>query len=330
MGILLMWLRFLFDLQTLPQGSPPFCGEISTWKPDSCQDCRCQSGVVTCEPVVCKHPSCDFQKGEVLQIAPNKCCPTCASRAEGFCQHEGQTHGHGTQWAGSGCSLCFCAHGKVNCTPEACPALACGSGELQYTARGACCPTCVGLGESCSFDGRSFRDGEAWRLSQCSKCICRDGATQCFVASCQPVLCSQVRAPPGRYSRLFHGEQWKKNACTTCACSRGEVRCLRETCESITCEKGATKVQRWGKCCAECVAAKGSCFYEGTIRYHSDMWNSTRCDFCMCDRGQVACQKAECARVECAKVRKVFPCKISLSSPVIPPCLRFFFFFFLS
>ncbi|NWY04165.1 FRAS1 protein, partial [Nothoprocta ornata] len=305
----------------------------TAWKPDSCQDCRCQSGVVTCEPVVCKHPSCDFQKGEVLQIAPNKCCPTCASRAEGFCQHGGQTHGHGTQWASSACSLCFCAHGKVNCTPKACPALACGSGELQYTARGACCPTCVGLGESCSFDGRSFRDGEAWRLSQCSKCICRDGATQCFVASCQPVLCSQdevlvmspgkccpecVPKPCSVSGRVYqHGEQWRKNACTTCACSRGEVRCLRETCESITCEKGATKVQRWGKCCAECVAAKGSCFYEGTIRYHGDMWNSTRCDFCTCDRGQVACQKAECARVECAKDEEL----IHLDGKCCPECV---------
>lgn len=116
------------------------------WKPDSCQECRCRSNVITCEPIVCRHPQCDFQKGEVLQIAPNKCCPDCASRAEGFCQHEGQIHSHGTQWASSGCVLCSCAHGKVNCTHTGCPALACGRGELQYTAQGACCPTCVGLG----------------------------------------------------------------------------------------------------------------------------------------------------------------------------------------
>jgi len=65
-------------------------------------------------------------------------------------------------------------------------------------------------------------------------------------------------------------------------------------------------VHRPGKCCEECVSSKGNCLYDGTIRYHSEMWNSTRCDFCVCDEGQVTCQEAECAKVECAKVRKVF------------------------
>lgn len=292
------------------------------WKPDSCQDCRCRSSVVTCEPTVCKPPQCDFQKGEVLQIASNKCCPECASRAEGFCLHEGQIHSHGTQWASSGCVQCSCAHGKVTCSPRTCPALTCGQGELQDTAQGSCCPKCVGRGEPCSFDGRVFQDGEGWSLGRCSRCVCRDGATQCSTASCQPLLCSQDEVmvlPPGKCcpecvpqpcsvsGRTFqHGEQWKKNACTACACQRGEVRCLRETCGSVTCEKGENKVQRPGKCCEECVSSKGSCLDGGTIRHHGEMWNSTRCDFCVCQEGQVTCQGAECAKVECAKVRKAF------------------------
>lgn len=65
-------------------------------------------------------------------------------------------------------------------------------------------------------------------------------------------------------------------------------------------------MQRSGKCCEECVSSKENCLYDGTIRYHGEMWNITRCDFCMCDEGQVTCHKAECAKVECAKVRKVF------------------------
>uniref|UniRef100_A0A8D0FTF9 VWFC domain-containing protein n=1 Tax=Strix occidentalis caurina TaxID=311401 RepID=A0A8D0FTF9_STROC len=255
-------------------------GDNTIWKPDSCQDCRCHSNIATCEPTVCKDPQCDFQKGEVLQIAPNKCCPECASRAEGFCQHEGQIHSHGMQWASSGCVWCSCAHGRVNCTPTACPALTCGRGELQYTEKGSCCPKCVGLGEPCSFDGRLFQDGEDWRLGRCSKCVCRDGAMQCFTASCQPLLCSQdevmvmspgkccpecVPKPCSVSGRVYqHGEQWKKNTCTACACHRGEVRCLRETCDTITCEKGENKVQHPGKCCQECVSSKGNCFYDGT------------------------------------------------------------------
>lgn len=62
---------------------------------------------------------------------------------------------HGTQWASSACVRCSCAHGKVSCAPSTCPALACGAGELQYSARGSCCPTCLGRGgEYCGRTGR--------------------------------------------------------------------------------------------------------------------------------------------------------------------------------
>jgi len=66
--------------------------------------------------------------------------------------------------------------------------------------------------------------------------------------------------------------------------------------------QGQTKVKRTGQCCDECAAAKGSCLYEGAVRYHGDMWNGTGCEFCNCNRGQVLCQRAECARVECPQV----------------------------
>ncbi|XP_010019626.1 PREDICTED: extracellular matrix protein FRAS1-like, partial [Nestor notabilis] len=303
------------------------------WKPDSCQDCRCHSNIVTCEPTLCKHPQCDFQKGEVLQIASKKCCPECASRAEGFCQHEGQIHSHGTQWASSGCVQCSCAHGKVNCTPPACPALTCGRGELQYTAEGSCCPRCVGHGEPCSFDGHLFQDGEDWHFGRCSKCICRDGVTKCFTASCQNLLCSKdevMVTPPGKCcpecvpkpcsvsGRVYqHGEQWRKNACTACVCYKGEVRCLSETCDSVTCEKGENKVQHPGKCCQECVPSRGNCLYDDTLRYHGEMWNRTYCDFCVCDQGQVTCQEAECAKVECAKGEEL----IHLDGKCCPECI---------
>lgn len=65
-------------------------------------------------------------------------------------------------------------------------------------------------------------------------------------------------------------------------------------------------MQRPGKCCEECLPSRGNCLYDGTPRYHGEMWNSTHCDFCVCDEGQVTCQVAECAKVECAKVRKAF------------------------
>uniref|UniRef100_A0A8C0G3Q6 VWFC domain-containing protein n=1 Tax=Chelonoidis abingdonii TaxID=106734 RepID=A0A8C0G3Q6_CHEAB len=223
------------------------------WKPDSCQECRCHSDIVICEPAVCRNPRCDFRKGEVMRIAPNTCCPECASGTEGVCQHEGQTHAHGTEWASSACTACSCANGKVSCTPKSCPSLSCDRGELEYIAQGECCPKCVGTGGSCSFDGQMFRDGEEWHLSQCSKCVCRNGATQCFTAECQPVLCSKdevMAVSPGKCcpecipkpcsisGKVYeHGEQWKKNSCTTCVCDRGAAKCLKQDCALRTCEK---------------------------------------------------------------------------------------------
>lgn len=64
--------------------------------------------------------------------------------------------------------------------------------------------------EPCSFDGHVFQDGEGWSLGRCSRCVCRDGAAQCSTASCQPLLCSQVRTlQPSRnvpQHPLFHGQ----------------------------------------------------------------------------------------------------------------------------
>ncbi|KAF3695353.1 Extracellular matrix protein FRAS1 Precursor [Channa argus] len=74
---------------------------------------------------------------------------------------------------------------------------------------------------------------------------------------------------------------------------------LESAAPSVATMEGQIKVKRTGLCCEECAAAKGSCLYEGTVRYHGEMWNSTGCEFCTCNRGQVLCQRAECGRVEC-------------------------------
>ncbi|MGH0123135.1 UNVERIFIED_CONTAM: hypothetical protein FKN15_026250 [Acipenser sinensis] len=172
-----------------------------------------------------------------------------------------------------------------------------------------------GQEETCSFEGQEYQDGEEWKPTPCSKCICNNGASECYAAECHPVVCKKdenLIIYPGKCcpqcvtnsclvskKEYKHGEQWKKNACTTCICDGGEARCHTQTCPANTCEKGQNKVKRAGQCCEECVSSKGNCLYEGSIRYHGEMWNGTGCEFCMCERGQVMCQKAECAKVEC-------------------------------
>ncbi|XP_015276519.1 PREDICTED: DNA (cytosine-5)-methyltransferase 1-like, partial [Gekko japonicus] len=66
--------------------------------------------------------------------------------------------------------------------------------------------------------------------------------------------------------------------------------------------QGESKARRPEKCCEECVPAKGSCVHEGSVRYHKEMWSGPRCEFCVCDTGQVSCWKGECAKVECAVI----------------------------
>lgn len=343
MGVLKVWLGLalaLAEFAVLPHHSEGACvyqdsllADATIWKPDSCQSCRCHGDIVICKPAVCRNPQCAFEKGEVLQIAANQCCPECVLRTPGSCHHEKKIHEHGTEWASSPCSVCSCNHGEVRCTPQPCPPLSCGHQELAFIPEGSCCPVCVGLGKPCSYEGHVFQDGEDWRLSRCAKCLCRNGVAQCFTAQCQPLFCNQdetvVRVPgkccPQCSARSCsaagqvyeHGEQWSENACTTCICDRGEVRCHKQACLPLRCGKGQSRARRHGQCCEECVSPAGSCSYDGVVRYQDEMWKGSACEFCMCDHGQVTCQTGECAKVECARDEEL----IHLDGKCCPECI---------
>uniref|UniRef100_A0A8C5KIY7 Fraser extracellular matrix complex subunit 1 n=1 Tax=Jaculus jaculus TaxID=51337 RepID=A0A8C5KIY7_JACJA len=307
--------------------------DATIWKPDSCQNCRCHGDIVICKPVVCRNPQCAFEKGEVLQITANQCCPECVPRTPGSCRHEEKIHEHGTEWTSLPCSVCSCAHGEVTCSHHPCPPLSCGPQELEFLAEGSCCPICVGPGKPCSYDGQVFQDGEEWRLSHCAKCVCRNGLTQCFAAQCQPLFCNQdeivVRVPgkccPQCSARSCsaagqiyeHGEQWTEDACTMCTCDQGEVKCHKQTCPPLRCEKGQNRALRHGQCCEECVSPAGSCLSNGTVRYQEEMWKSSACEFCMCDHGRVNCHTGECAKVACALGEEL----VHLEGKCCPECI---------
>nr|XP_040148101.1 extracellular matrix organizing protein FRAS1 [Ictidomys tridecemlineatus] len=343
MGFLKVWLRVavaLAEFAVLLHHSEGACvyqgsllADATVWKPDSCQNCRCHGNIIICKPVVCRNPQCAFEKGEVLQIAANQCCPECVSRTPGSCHHEERIHEHGTEWASSPCSVCSCTHGEVRCTPQPCPRLSCGPQELEFIPEGSCCPVCVGPGKPCSYEGRVFEDGEDWRLSQCAKCVCRNGVVQCFAAQCLPLFCNQdeiiVRDPGNCCPQCSaqscsvagqvhkHGEQWTEDACTTCTCDQGEIRCHTQACPPLRCEKGQSRARHHGQCCEECVSPFGSCTSNGIVRYQDEMWKGSACEFCVCDRGQVTCQTGECAKVECAQGEEL----IHLDGKCCPECI---------
>ncbi|KAK7933749.1 hypothetical protein WMY93_004645 [Mugilogobius chulae] len=241
----------------------------SSWRPEPCLECRChRDDVVFCTSTVCPNPQCDFQRGERLRIPANKCCPECIS-SQGSCQYEGLTYGTGSVWRPSPCSQCLCSGLGVTCSALSCPALDCPPDHRQFSPEGECCPQCV-----------------------------RNGVFSVTLFIRLKFLLFVFQ----------HGEQWQKDSCTMCVCDRGQSRCHSLTCPALTCQTGQRRVRRPGQCCEECVWPKGSCLYEGTVRYHGDMWNGSAisssasgsgCEFCSCDRGQVLCQRADCEQVQC-------------------------------
>ncbi|KAM9742832.1 extracellular matrix organizing protein FRAS1 isoform 2-T2 [Menidia menidia] len=312
----------LCGIFSLPGGTHGACnyeGSLhvnnTSWRPESCRECTCFSDVAICRPIHCPNPQCDFQRGERLRIPANKCCPECISLSHDSCQYEGVTYGHDSQWSPSPCSVCVCSEGRTTCSALPCPQLTCLGDQTPFVPAGECCPKCGHNGESCPWQGIVYRDGEEWKPSLCSRCVCSNGTAQCSVVECQQVACNpreNLVIQPGQCcpqcvsnpclfagKQYQHGEQWQKNACTTCVCDRGQSKCHTSTCRPIVCNKGETKVKRAGQCCEECAPAKGSCLYQDAVHYHGDMWNSTDCEFCTCSLGQVLCRKAECGRVEC-------------------------------
>ncbi|GFS26229.1 kielin/chordin-like protein [Elysia marginata] len=108
------------------------CGDRPSgdrWRPDPCQDCRCQSGHVICEKVVCESASCQHPVAR-----EGECCPVCSE-----CLYRGQLRRNGDEFSTDPCNLCTCRNGSVSCNTVACPGVTC---DNPITLEGQCCPGC--------------------------------------------------------------------------------------------------------------------------------------------------------------------------------------------
>ncbi|KAM7391087.1 hypothetical protein PAMP_021803 [Pampus punctatissimus] len=149
----------------------------------------------------------------------------------------------------------------------------------------------------------SMLNNTSWRPQSCQECSCLSD-----VSICRPTHCPNPQCDFQRGERL----RIPANKCCPECVSSSQDSCQYEG----VIYGGQTKVKRAGRCCDECAAAKGSCLYEGMVRYHGDMWNGTGCEFCTCDRGQVLCQRAECGRVECPQGSEL----VHLQGKCCPEC----------
>ncbi|XP_052791092.1 extracellular matrix organizing protein FRAS1-like isoform X2 [Mya arenaria] len=236
------------------------------------------------------------------------------------CTYQQQTIPHNTEWNAELCVQCLCDNGAVECGRVACPEAKCHSGEITHTPPGQCCPQCIPAGRSCTYEGEHHRDGTTWTPLPCTKCVCTDGQHQCYPVQCPPVVCAEtetLETLPGTCCPSCHGfnstckegsgeyktgEQWHRDPCTLCVCIGGTVVCtLKECMDLIICNHNEKKVTRPGDCCPECVPTHGACDSLDPPRYSGDLWNTSSCEYCMCDKGKVLCHKASCENLVCFK-----------------------------
>ncbi|CAB1319258.1 unnamed protein product, partial [Coregonus sp. 'balchen'] len=123
-----------------------------------------------------------------------------------------------------------------------------------------------------------------WRPDSCQECQCFSDITICQPAACLNPHCDyqrgeRLRIPPNQccpeclpssQGSCQHEEAvygcilWSE----TLPSSQLPPRPYRLHPHRRLLPQGQTKVKRAGQCCDECVAAKGSCLYELTVRYH--------------------------------------------------------------
>ncbi|KAH0615788.1 hypothetical protein JD844_026282 [Phrynosoma platyrhinos] len=241
---------------------------------------------------------------------------------------------HGTEWTGSGCTTCSCANGEVFCNPKPCLDIPCERSQVKSDSREECCPQCLGSGETCSFDGKIFQDGEEWRFSQCAKCICRNGTVECFTVLCQPVLCNEELVGRADAKFLSVGQavkNWRrqskrkglekaKGGCDS-LCSygyRGESvivpagKCCPE-CTPKSCSVSGRAyedeelVHLEGKCCPECISRGRPCVYKEHTKDSGEKWKEDLCHECECWDSEVVCYAQSCPTCPSGSVAVAVP-----------------------
>ncbi|XP_063974418.1 BMP-binding endothelial regulator protein [Diachasmimorpha longicaudata] len=186
---------------------------------DPCVTCRCNSGRLTCAKHACPVLHCPVSS---IVHEPGECCPHCKGKnreffspPKGACMLGTAVYNSGSQFYVDHCTKCSCTNSAISCVKETCPVLECTS-EHQTTLPGRCCPQCPLVEESrasCTYGGRTYGDGESWKLDPCKACACMQGKVRCAMPMCPPL---NIPCPPN--SRLEHPEG---QCCPRCVESDG-------------------------------------------------------------------------------------------------------------
>ncbi|XP_015182767.1 PREDICTED: BMP-binding endothelial regulator protein isoform X1 [Polistes dominula] len=180
---------------------------------DPCVTCQCNSSRLNCSKHACPVLHCPASR---IFHEPGECCPRCKGITEflpppkGGCILGTTVHNSGSQFYVDECTRCICTNSVISCVRETCPVLECTS-EHQTTLPGRCCPQCPLVEESrasCTYGGRTYGDGETWKLDSCKACACMQGKVRCAMPKCPPL---NLPCPPN--SKLEHP---KDQCCPRC------------------------------------------------------------------------------------------------------------------
>jgi hypothetical protein len=107
---------------------------LSTWKPNPCTNCKCETNQITCEPIICPSQlDC-----EVKKTFDNECCPVCTGQCLSL--NGSLVYERDERWRESNdCIDCVCTNGSKLCHAESCNILTC---ENPIKLPGVCCKQC--------------------------------------------------------------------------------------------------------------------------------------------------------------------------------------------
>ncbi|KAJ8675657.1 hypothetical protein QAD02_011443 [Eretmocerus hayati] len=184
---------------------------------DPCVTCKCNKGRLDCAKKACPVLHCPLSK---IRHDPGECCPKCKGIASylppprGACILGTIFHSSGSQFHVDECTRCSCYSGTITCAKETCPVLECSS-EYQTKLPNRCCPQCPLVEESraaCTYAGKTYGDGETWKLDPCKSCACKQGKVRCAMSMCPPL----TPCPPNSRLELPEGQ-----CCPRCVESDG-------------------------------------------------------------------------------------------------------------
>ena len=168
------------------QGATLQEGETRRDATNSCRQCSCKAGRLSCTKPSCPVLPCPTRLQVTLR---GNCCPSCSRlhsanqlAPSGKCFFREKLYSSGQSFAPNPCTTCSC------------------SSSLTVTCNLAPACKAAGARPSCTHRGTVYAHGDSWRVDSCTSCSCKLGKVDCSPAKCPACPQGSQQVPsPGWY-----------------------------------------------------------------------------------------------------------------------------------